>query len=150
MIGVRRAPPVRNGLSKTISTFETGVSMKMNVYAVLLGVLAILFVSMPAAAATVDGKWAGSLETPMGTIPVSYDFKADGAVLTGTTGTPDGGTVAIKNGKVDGDKIAFTVDLDFGGMAFTLSYTGLVAADQIKITGDFMGMPFEYVVKKVQ
>ena len=46
--------------------------MKMNVRAVLLGVLAILFVSMPAAAATVDGKWAGSLETPMGTIPVSY------------------------------------------------------------------------------
>ena len=58
--------------------------------------------------------------------------------------------VAIKNGKVDGDKISFTVDLDFGGMAFTLSYTGVVAADQIKITGDFMGMPFEYVVKKVQ
>jgi hypothetical protein len=124
--------------------------MKMNMRAVLLGVLAMLFVSMPVAAATVDGKWAGSLETPMGTIPVSYEFKADGAVLMGTTGTPDGGTVAIKNGKVDGDKISFTVDLDFGGMAFTLSYTGVVAADNIKITGDFMGMPFEYVVKKVQ
>jgi hypothetical protein len=124
--------------------------MKMNMRAWLLGALAILFVSLPASAATVDGKWAGSLETPMGTIPVSYEFKADGAVLNGTTGTPDGGTVAIKNGKVDGEKISFTVDLDFGGMAFTLSYTGVVSADQIKITGDFMGMPFEYVVKKTQ
>ena len=122
----------------------------MKIRTLLLGMLAVLFVSMPASAATVDGKWAGSLETPMGAIPVSYDFKADGATLMGTTGTPDGGQVAIKNGKVDGDKISFSVDLDFGGMAFTLSYTGVVAADQIKIMGDFMGMPFEYVVKKVQ
>ena len=124
--------------------------MKMKMCTLLFGVLALTFVSKPASAATVDGKWAGSLETPMGTIPVSYDFKADGAVLTGTTGAPDGSTIAIKNGKIDGDKISFSVDLDFGGMAFTLSYTGVVAADQIKITGDFMGMPFEYVVKKVQ
>jgi hypothetical protein len=58
--------------------------------------------------------------------------------------------VAIKNGKVDGDKISFSVDLDFGGMAFTLSYTGVVSADQIKIAGDFMGMPFEYVVKRAR
>lgn len=122
----------------------------MKMRTLLLGILAVLFVSMPASAATVDGKWAGTLETPMGTIPVSYEFKADGAALMGTTGTPDGGQVAIKDGKVDGDKISFSVDLDFGGMAFTLSYTGLVAADQIKITGDFMGMPFDYVVKKVQ
>ena len=122
----------------------------MRMRALLLGTLAVLFVSMPASAATVDGKWTGTLETPMGAIPVSYDFKADGATLMGTTGTPDGGQMAIKNGKVDGDKISFSVDLDFGGMAFTLSYTGVVSADQIKITGDFMGMPFEYVVKKAQ
>ena len=122
----------------------------MTMRTLVFGMLAILFVSMPASAATVDGKWTGMLETPMGAIPVSYDFKADGATLMGTTGTPDGGQIAIKNGKVDGDKISFSVDLDFGGMAFTLSYTGVVAADQIKITGDFMGMPFEYVVKRAQ
>jgi hypothetical protein len=118
--------------------------------ACLLGILAALFLSMPVSAATVDGKWTGSIETPMGALPVSYDFKADGATLTGSTGTPDGGMTAIKNGKIDGDKISFSVDLDFGGMAFTLSYTGVVSADQIKITGDFMGMPFEFVVKKAQ
>ena len=122
----------------------------MKMRALLLGILAVLFVSLPASAAPVDGRWSGSIETPMGALPVSYDFKADGAVLTGTTGTPDGGMTAIKNGKIDGDKISFSVDLDFGGMAFTLSYTGVVGGDQIKITGDFMGMPFEYVVKKAQ
>jgi hypothetical protein len=122
----------------------------MTMRTLVFGMLAILFISMPASAAPVDGKWTGTLETPMGAIPVSYDFKADGATLMGTTGTPDGGQIAIKNGKVDGDKISFSVDLDFGGMAFTLSYTGVVSADQIKITGDFMGMPFEYVVKRAQ
>jgi hypothetical protein len=123
----------------------------MKMRALLAGLLAVvLLTSMPLTAATVDGKWAGSIDTPMGPLPVTYDFKADGATLNGTTGTPDGGMIAIKNGKVDGDKISFTVDLDFGGMAFSLSYTGVVSADQIKITGDFMGMPFEYVVKRTQ
>jgi len=121
----------------------------MKTRVVLLAVLAMLFVSMPLSAATVDGKWAGSIDTPMGALPVVFDFKADGATLTGTTG-PEGMTVPIKNGKIDGDKISFSVDLDFGGMSFTLSYNGVVSPEQIKITGDFMGMPFEFVVKKAQ
>ena len=29
-----------------------------------------------------------------------------------------------------------------------LAYKGVVSADQIKLTADFMGMPFEFVVKK--
>ena len=37
---------------------------------------------------------------------------------------------------------------DFGGMPFTLEYKGVVSTDQIKLTADFMGMPFEFVVKK--
>ncbi len=122
----------------------------MRMRALLPGLLAVVLLTIPLTAATVDGKWAGSIDTPMGPLPVTYDFKADGATLNGATGTPDGGTIAIKNGKIDGDKISFTVDLDFGGMAFSLSYTGVVSADQIKITGDFMGMPFEYVVKRAQ
>jgi hypothetical protein len=35
-----------------------------------------------------------------------------------------------------------------GGNALKLTYKGVVAADQIKITGDAGGMPFELVVKK--
>jgi len=124
--------------------------MKMKMCTLLLGVLALTFVSKPASAATVDGKWAGSLETPMGTIPVSYDFKADGAVLTGTTGAPDGSTIAIKNGKIDGDKISFVVSIDFGGMAFDLNYTGVVSPDTIKLTIDIPGMPIMFEVKKVK
>jgi hypothetical protein len=100
------------------------------------------------AAAPVDGKWSGSLETPNGPAQVSFTFLADGSTLTGSTTGPDGNTVQIKNGKVDGDRISFAIDVDFGGMPFTFAYTGVVMSDHINLTIDFMGMPFEFVVKR--
>jgi hypothetical protein len=122
----------------------------MKTRALLLGVLGVLLVSTSAFAATVDGKWTGMIDTPMGPLPVAFTFKADGAMLAGSTTGPDGGELPIKAGKIEGDKISFAVDLDFGGMAFTLEYTGVVSPDQIKMAADFMGMPFEFVVKKAQ
>ena len=110
--------------------------------------LTMLLCATPAAAADVDGKWTGSLSTPNGDIAVSYEFKADGSTLTGSTMGPDGGQIAIKNGKIDGNKIAFTVTLDFGGMTLDIAYTGVVSPTQIMMMGDFAGMAFEFVVKK--
>jgi len=116
----------------------------------LLGVVGVLLLSSTALAAPVDGKWTGMLDTPMGPVNVAFTFKADGAMLAGSTMSPDGAELPIKNGKVDGDKIAFTVEVDFGGMALTLDYTGVVSADEIKLTLNVMGMPFDFVVKKAQ
>jgi hypothetical protein len=110
--------------------------------------LAALLVAAPASAADVDGKWAGTLSTPNGDVQIAYEFKADGTSLTGSTTGPDGMTIPIKNGKVDGSTIAFTVTVDFGGMTFDINYTGVVSPTEIKMTMDFAGMPFEYVVKK--
>lgn len=115
------------------------------VYAIVVG---LLLLAAPAFAADVDGKWTGTVSTPMGDLPVQYEFKADGATLSGTTLGFDGGTIPIKNGKVDGNKISFTVTFDFGGMTLDLSYQGDVSPTEIKMTGDFMGMPFEFTVKK--
>jgi opacity protein-like surface antigen len=109
---------------------------------------ALMFAAAPAHAADVDGKWSGSLDTPMGAVNVNYNFKADGATLTGTQTGPDGGEIPIKNGKIDGDKISFVVSLDFGGMAFDLNYTGVVKPDQVALTIDVMGMPMSVTVKK--
>jgi len=108
----------------------------------------ILFAAAPALAHDVDGKWAGTVSTPMGDFPVAYEFKADGAKLTGSTMGPDGGQIPIKDGKVDGSNISFSVTLDFGGMPLELTYKGVVSATEIKMTGDFAGMPFEFTVKK--
>ena len=119
----------------------------------LLSVL-VMFVfvlaAAPARAADIDGKWTGSLDTPMGAIQVGFNFKADGATLTGTTTGPDNAELPIKNGKIDGDKISFVVTIDFGGMAFDLNYTGQVSPDTVKLTIDIMGMPMNFEVKKAK
>jgi hypothetical protein len=113
-------------------------------------VLTALLLAAPAFAADVDGKWAGNISTPMGDVQVGFQFKADGATLTGTTTGPDGSMVTLKNGKIDGSKISFTVTFDFGGMPIDIAYTGDVAPPEIKLTADFAGMPFQFVVKKTE
>jgi hypothetical protein len=110
----------------------------------------LVLAAVPARAADVDGKWSGSLDTPMGAVQVGFNFKADGATLAGTTTGPDGAEVAIKNGKIDGDKISFVVTIDFGGMMFDLNYTGVVSADTAKLTIDIMGMPLQFEIKKTK
>ena len=115
---------------------------------IIASVLIALVVGSTAYAADVDGTWTGSVSGPQGEFPVSFTFKADGAALTGSTLGFDGMPVPIKDGKIDGNTITFTVTFDFGGMPFMLSYKGIVSADQIKMSGDAFGMPFEFVVKK--
>jgi len=110
--------------------------------------LASLLVTTPAFAADVDGKWTGSIDTPNGPVQINYTFKADGARLSGTSTGPDGTSIPLKNGKIDGNKIAFSLDLDFGQGPMTLNYTGEVAPTVIKIHSDFMGQPIEFSVKK--
>jgi hypothetical protein len=119
--------------------------MRVNLKVLLLG--ALLFAA-PAFAAGVDGDWSGSLDTPNGPVQISYSFKANGTTLTGTTAGPDGSKVAIKDGKIDGDKISFAVDFDMGGTATTFKYTGVVSADGIALSSDFQGQAFNFTVKK--
>ena len=62
--------------------------------------------------ATLDGKWTGTITTPDGSnVPVSYNFKVDGATLTGTAGSPHG-TATIDSGKIAGNDFSFSVTVD--------------------------------------
>jgi hypothetical protein len=110
--------------------------------------LGLLLVAAPAFAANVDGNWSGSVDTPNGPVEVNYTFKADGAKLTGNTTGPDGTKIDIKDGKVDGDKISFTLDLDMGGNAMSFKYTGVVSAGAIALSSDFQGQAFQIALKK--
>lgn len=114
----------------------------------LVFVFGLLLSAAPALAADVDGKWAGTISTPGGDFPVAFDFKADGPTLTGTTLSPDGMSVNIKDGKIDGDKITFGVSLDFGGMPLEIAYSGVVTPMELKMKADVAGMALEFVVKK--
>src|SRR5277367_6024980 len=120
--------------------------MRTKLKGLLLG---LLLVASPAFAAGIDGDWMGSIDGgPNGPVSINYTFKADGAKLTGTTTGPDGSKVALKDGKIDGANISFAVDVDMGGNAMTLKYTGVVAADSIALTLDFQGMPVSFTAKR--
>ena len=115
----------------------------------LLAAGCLLFVlAAPVFAADIDGQWNGSVSTPNGDFPVSFTFKADGDKLTGSMSGPDGSQFPLQEGKIDGSNISFSVTLDFGGNSFTLSYRGVVSADQIKMSADVNGQVLEFVVKK--
>ena len=91
-----------------------------------------------------------SIATPDGDFPVNYTFKADGDKLTGSMVNMDGMPIPVTAGKVDGANITFTVTLDLGGMPLVFNYKGVVSAEEIKLSTDFMGMPFEYTREEGQ
>lgn len=98
--------------------------------------LALLFISSLAFAAGIDGKWEGTFEGGMGGQPMklSYEFKAEGKKLTGTTLGGQGAKIDIQNGKIDGNTITFDVPVDMNGMKFTVQYTGSLSGDELKLS----------------
>jgi hypothetical protein len=112
----------------------------------------MLLVAGFAFGADIDGKWTGSIQGMDGNnITINYTFKADGTTLTGaTTGPPDGKDIAIKDGKIDGNNISFSVTLDFGGQEMKMEYKGVLSGDQLKLTFDMMGQPSEILLKRAK
>lgn len=108
----------------------------------------ILILAGLAVAADVDGKWTGTI--PGMDIPVAYTFKADGTTLTGSSSGPENSTIPIKDGKIDGNNISFSVTFDFGGEATKIDYKGVVSTDQIKLSFDMMGQTTEILLKKAK
>jgi len=108
----------------------------------------LLLVALPAFSHEVDGKWTGSLDTPNGPVQVNYSFMANGTTLTGSTTGPDGMTWPIKDGKIMGSRISFSLTLDFGQGPTTFNYTGELSAAELKLHSEFMGQPIEFSLKK--
>jgi hypothetical protein len=81
-------------------------------------------------AADVTGAWKGEAKGPNGDgFPLTFTFKQDGAKLMGTVTGP-GGDLDISDGKIDGDKISFTVSVN----GLTITHDGVISGDQIKLT----------------
>lgn len=68
---------------------------------------------------SIDGNWTGTRETPNGKFEVSYTFKSEGNVLTGTWKTQFGES-ALQNGKIEDKKISYTISFNDR----TINYTG--------------------------
>lgn len=96
--------------------------------------------------ADISGKWAGTIVTPDGQdIAVTYNFKVDGDRLTGTADSP-AGSVSVDEGKIDGDKFSFKVNVS----GTDYPHTGKIYADSLAMDIDFGGTKSHFTVKKAQ
>jgi hypothetical protein len=109
-----------------------------------IGILALLLsAALPALAAELPGRWTAEFDTPIGMQKYVYEFKKAGDALTGEATferSIGNGKVALKNLKLDGDKISFDEPLSIDGNEITITYSGTLAGDELKLerkVGDF-------------
>ena len=108
-------------------------------------------------AADIDGKWTGQVQGPQGAMDITIVLKADGEKLTGTL-TNQLGEVALQDGSIKGDAVAFKVVREFNGNKFTVVYKGKLAGDELKLTRTFEGEfpggqtppPLDFTVKRAK
>lgn len=108
--------------------------------------------SLAALAADASGTWKASVETPNGTMENTFTLKVEGDKLTGTITMGQMGEAPISEGKVDGDNIAFAVVRERDGNQFKIIYKGKVSGDEMKLTGEVVGMDrtFELTAKRAK
>ena len=95
-----------------------------------------------ALAADVTGTWTGQIGgTDGGGMTIAFHFKQDGAKLTGTVDGPQGEPVRIDDGKVEGNKISFTLRIEFGGGGMKIIHDGTIDGDEIKLNTRMEGGP---------
>jgi hypothetical protein len=115
----------------------------------VLGTIVFLAVACTLMAADITGKWVAQVEGRNGATQVTFDLKASGSALTGTvTGGMGGGRrgggggggaaaapapIEISDGKIDGEKVTFSVKMDRGGRTMVTTYTGTFSGDDLKL-----------------
>jgi hypothetical protein len=103
-----------------------------------LGMIALLLASVSlAAGAGLVGRWTAEFDSPIGVQKYVYEFKQAGDALTGQATFDHSmgkGTVDLKNLKLDGDKVSFEEPLTINGDTITITYSGTLAGDELKLT----------------
>jgi hypothetical protein len=114
----------------------------------LVLVTALLAITFVSRAADITGKWTAQVAGRNGAQQaMTFELKADGATLTGTVtggggggrrgGGGGGGGAAqarqISDGKIDGDKISFTVKTEANGQTRVATYTGTISGDTLQL-----------------
>jgi hypothetical protein len=107
----------------------TEKSMKRAI--VLTGCLTILAALL--AGASLTGTWKGQFDFGGTPVPLSFEFKANGDVLTGTvTGLPSGAG-EIKDGKIQGATLTFLVMTEYQGAPIKLVYKCQLSGEELRI-----------------
>jgi hypothetical protein len=110
----------------------------------LLGTLALLIATVSTAGtAELLGRWTAEFDSPIGVQKYVYEFQKSGEALSGQATYEHSmgkGTVDLQNLKVDGDKVSFEEPLNINGDKITITYSGTLAGDELKlarVVGDF-------------
>jgi opacity protein-like surface antigen len=119
--------------------------------------IALVF-TFAAMAADVTGKWVAEQPGRNGGPPrqTTFDLKQDGSKLTGsmTGGMGRGGgggapaAIEITDGKVDGDKVSFTIKRETPNGPMEMKYNGTVSGDELKLKFTMMDQEREIVAKR--
>ncbi len=94
-------------------------------------------------AADLTGDWTAQVGGPDGNgMAITFHFKQDGSKLTGSIDGPQGDPMPISEGKVDGDKISFTVKFDrSGGEGMKIQHSGKLEGEEITLSIKMEGGP---------
>jgi hypothetical protein len=96
----------------------------------LLLLIAVCGLASLATAQDAAGTWHASIDTPNGVEQNTFVLKVDGGAVTGTVTGGMLGEQPITTGKIDGDKITFAINSDFG----VITYSGKIQGDEMKLT----------------
>jgi hypothetical protein len=118
-------------------------------------ILAVLFAAAFATAvwaADFTGTWKATIDTPNGAIESTFEFKVDGAKLTGTVTSAQMGATPISDGKIDGDNFSFVVKRNGPNGEFVINYKGTASGDDLKMKVEVPAFDrsFDLVAKKVK
>ena len=90
------------------------------------------------------GHWQGTMDTADGPLTVTYNFKVEGQVLTGTVESPMFSR-SISEGKVNGDKISFKTSVNGN----SIEHQGTVSGDSIQLKNIGPYGEFDVTLKRV-
>lgn len=123
--------------------------MKRNflIAAVVLGItLALCSAAFADDAAKVGGTWEITMQGRQGPITNTLTIDQSGNTFKGTLKTMRGETPV--EGKVDGNKISFTIERETPNGKFTQEYSGTVDGDSIKGTVKMGEREMDWTAKK--
>jgi hypothetical protein len=88
-------------------------------------------------AADITGKWTAQFDTQVGLQKYTYEFKVEGATLTGKAIGDIAGAKSesvLQDGKINGDEISFVERQQYQGQEVRIVYKGKVSGDEIKFS----------------
>jgi hypothetical protein len=115
---------------------------------ILSPAVAVLAITFVVSGADVTGKWVAQVAGQNGNQQMTFALKADGNTLTGTVTGGGGGRGGrrgggggsgaaqareVSDGKIDGDKVSFTVKTENNGRTRVTTYSGTITGDTLQL-----------------